>query len=309
LNVPVLYIGGLGRSGSTLVDRILGQAPEVCSVGEMVFLWERGLIRNERCGCGAAFHDCTFWSEVGRRAVGGWDRVDAGEILQLQRSVDRNRFVPLMLAPWFAPAYGRRLRRYAEILGRVYEAVAATSGATMIVDSSKQVSTAVVLRHVPGIDVRLLQLVRDPRAVAFSWAKTVARPDAPGSFMARTGPARTAVRWLGTNAALVVLRLAPGSLRPAARYEDVVRAPEPWARRTLDQAGAARTALTFADDRTALLSIDHSVSGNPMRFRTGPVEVVADDEWRSAMPRRDRALVGAITLPLRVVSGYRRRAA
>ena len=309
MNVPVLYIGGLGRSGSTLVDRILGQAPGACSVGEMVFLWERGLIRNERCGCGAAFRDCTFWDEVGRRAVGGWERVDAAEILRLQRSVDRNRFVPLMLAPWLAPSYGRRLRRYAELLGRVYEAVAVTSGASMVVDSSKQVSTAVVLRHVPGIDVRLLQLVRDPRAVAFSWAKTVARPDAPGSFMARTGPARTAIRWLGTNAALAALRRTPGSLRPAARYEDVVRAPEPWARRTLDQAGATGVRPAFADDRTALLGVDHSVSGNPMRFRTGPVEIVADDEWRSAMPRRDRALVGAITLPLRVVGRYRGRAA
>ena len=42
----VLYIGGMGRSGSTLVDRVLGQAPGVCSVGELVFLWERGVLAN-----------------------------------------------------------------------------------------------------------------------------------------------------------------------------------------------------------------------------------------------------------------------
>jgi len=309
MTVPVLYIGGLGRSGSTLADRILGQAPGVWSVGELVFLWERGLVRNERCGCGEAFRDCDFWDEVGRRAVGGWDRLDADAVLRLQRSVDRTRYLPQMLVPWLAPAYARRLRRYADLLGRVYEAVAETGGARVIVDSSKHVSTAVLLRHVPGVDVRLLQLVRDPRAVAFSWAKTVARPDAPGSFMARTGPARTALRWLGTNVALACLRLAPGSLRPAARYEDVVRAPAAWARRTLDQAGAGDQAPDFADDHVAIFGVGHSVSGNPMRFRSGPVEIVADEEWRHAMPRRDRALVGAITLPLRVVVAYRGRAA
>ncbi len=266
-------------------------------------------MRDERCGCGEAFRRCGFWDAVGRRAVGGWDSIDAAEILRLQRSVDRNRYLPLLLAPWLAPAFARRLRTYADLMGRVYEAVAQTADARMIVDSSKQVSTAAVLRHVPGIDVRLLQLVRDPRAVAFSWGKTVARPDAPDSFMATTGPVQTAVRWLATNAAFAVLRLAPGSLRPAARYEDVVRAPGPWARQILAQTGVASTDPGFADERTAVLGVDHSISGNPMRFRTGPVEIVADDAWRNEMPRRDRVIVGAITLPLRVVGGYRGRAA
>ena len=34
--VRVLYIGGLGRSGSTLLDRMLGQLDGVWSVGELV---------------------------------------------------------------------------------------------------------------------------------------------------------------------------------------------------------------------------------------------------------------------------------
>ena len=54
----VLYIGGFGRSGSTLVERILGQLPGFCSAGEIVFLWQRGLIDGQLCGCGVPVPEC-----------------------------------------------------------------------------------------------------------------------------------------------------------------------------------------------------------------------------------------------------------
>ena len=69
----VLYIGGLGRSGSTLVERLAGQLPGACAVGELVHLWERGITEDERCGCGAPFHQCPFWQQAGKTAFGGWD--------------------------------------------------------------------------------------------------------------------------------------------------------------------------------------------------------------------------------------------
>ena len=62
----VLYIGGFGRSGSTLVERILGQLPGFCSAGEIVFLWQRGLIDGQLCGCGVPVPECEFWSRVGK---------------------------------------------------------------------------------------------------------------------------------------------------------------------------------------------------------------------------------------------------
>jgi hypothetical protein len=48
----------------------------------------------------------------------------------------------------------------------------------------------------------------------------------------------------------------------------------------------------------AELSTAHTVSGNPSRFTTGPVQIAADDRWRSASRGRDLAIVTAITLPL-----------
>jgi hypothetical protein len=294
--VPVLFIGGLGRSGSTLIDRVLGQTPGVCSVGELVFLWERGLLANERCGCGEPFDGCPFWKEVGVRAFGGWDRIDPAAILARQGRVDRNRYVPAMLVPALAPGYRRRLEPYAEAVGRLYKAVAAVAGAALIVDSSKHASTAAMLRNVPGIDARIAHLVRDPHGVAWSWSKTVERPDATDgvSLMARVGPARIAARWQSYNALLALVRSSGGVLR----YEDFVDRPEHATRRLLALGGLAIDALPqFTGPRTVILDVDHTVAGNPLRFRTGELGIRADDEWRRAMPRSRRALVGTLAFP------------
>jgi hypothetical protein len=302
-DLPVLYIGGMGRSGSTLIDRVLGQTPGVCSVGEFVFLWERALSANELCGCGEPFRQCPFWKDVGERAFGGWDRIDPTAIRAWQRRVDRNRYVPAMLAPPLAPGYRRRLEPYAEALGRVYRAVAEVSGATLVVDSSKHASTAALLRHVPGIDARIVQLYRDPRGVAWSWSKTVERPDATEgvSLMARVGPARVAARWQGYNALLALIRSPGGALR----YEDFVQRPERATRRLLALGGLEPETLPqFVGPRTVQLDVNHTVAGNPMRFRTGEIEIRADEEWRRSMTRGRRAIVGALSFPSTVVYRY-----
>jgi hypothetical protein len=302
-DVRVLFIGGLGRSGSTLIDRVLGQTPGVCSVGELVFLWDRALSANELCGCGEPFGACPFWKEVGDAAFGGWDRIDPVSIRAWQQRVDRNRYVPSMLAPSLAPRFRARLEPYAEAMGRVYGAIASVTGAKLIVDSSKHASTAAFLRHVPGVDARILQLLRDPHGVAWSWSKTVERPEASDgvSFMARVGPARIAARWQGYNALLALVRSPGGALR----YEDFVDRPQHATRRLLAMGGLRAESLPqFVGPRTVRLDVDHTVAGNPLRFRTGELEIRVDEEWRTAMPRARRALVGTLAFPSTLLYRY-----
>ncbi|HEV8564947.1 MAG TPA: sulfotransferase [Actinomycetota bacterium] len=309
-DVTVLYLGGLGRSGSTLLDRLLGGVPGFCPVGELVFLWQRGLIDGERCGCGEPLGECAFWSRVGKEAFGGWDSVDAREMEAVRRRVDRNRFIPWMLVPGTSPrAWRESLTRYADALGKLYRGVATASGASVIVDSSKHASTAILLRRVPGVDLRLAHLVRDPRGVAHSWARVVERPDAVegASKMARLGPSRVAARWFATNLMFEALR-ASGRGRPSMRlrYEDVVDDPGRQLSRLLTIAGRADAGLGNLNGHHADLTAHHTVSGNPLRFHSGPIEIRADDRWRHAMSPSDRWTVTALTAPLWPVYGYGR---
>ena len=90
----VLFVGGLGRSGSTLLELLLAQSADVCAVGEVVHLWERALGADERCGCGERFTACPFWPRVGEHAFGGWSAVDRDDVLALKDRVDRTRHIP-----------------------------------------------------------------------------------------------------------------------------------------------------------------------------------------------------------------------
>ena len=98
MTVRVLYMAGTGRSGSTLLARILDRADGVVAAGELRYLWQRGLLEDRVCGCGEPFSRCPFWTEVIDRGFGGRQHVDARELVATQRTLTRLRHVPHMLA-------------------------------------------------------------------------------------------------------------------------------------------------------------------------------------------------------------------
>jgi Sulfotransferase family len=301
--VTVLYIGGLGRSGSTLVERLTGQLPGACAVGEVVHLWQRGVTEGERCGCGTAFARCPFWQQAGKTAFGGWDEIDTGRIAALRARVDRNRFIPRLAARPTGAGPGPALAEYTSYYARLYAAVAEVSGAGLVVDSSKHPSLAHCLRRQGGVDLRVLHLVRDSRAVAYSWGRVVRRPDIDReSYMTRYSPAVAAAQWNGQNAAFHLLRGVPVM---RLRYEDVVAAPEAALRRIAEFSGLpAQGSFAFLGAGWAELEPGHSVSGNPMRFATGKIAIRRDERWRAHLPAGQRREVTALTFPLLAAYGY-----
>lgn len=60
--VKVLYSVGKGRSGSTLLDAVLGHLDGFFAAGEVFDLLEMGLIWGYLCGCSRPVPDCGMWS-------------------------------------------------------------------------------------------------------------------------------------------------------------------------------------------------------------------------------------------------------
>lgn len=296
---PVVFVGGLGRSGSTLLERLLGELPGVAPLGEVVHLWARGVGADEPCGCGQRFSQCPFWTKVGVRAFGQWRRSQAGWLPGLRARVDRTRRVPI-LALGLASREAE-LAEYVRAYSRVYAAAAEVADARLVVDSSKHASLAYCLSAI--MDVRVVHVVRDPRAVAASWRRRVRRPE-DGRPMTRWTPARTAVHWLAQNLAFEVLR-RKGVEVVRVRHEDLVRDPRGTVGRLARRLGLPDDGLPFLDGaggRSARLGVAHTVSGNPMRFTVGPVEL---RDRPARLPHLQRWLVTAITLPLLFPYGYR----
>ncbi|MEV4839448.1 sulfotransferase [Nonomuraea sp. NPDC049486] len=288
----VIFLGGLGRSGTTLLERLLGELPGVAPLGEVVHLWERGVLAGEPCGCGRAFPACPFWRQVGERAFGGWTPGLAGRVMALRRRVDRTRRLGRAHAD--LPEYVRAYRL-------LYEAAAGVAGAGLVVDSSKHASLAYCLLE-GGLDPHIVQVVREPRAVAHSWGRTVERPE-NGRPMTRWGPVRTAVHWTAQNLALELLARR-GARVTRVRYEDLVAAPGDTLGALAGELGLPPSRLPFLHGATAHLTTAHTASGNPMRFGAGPIELSRDDTWRHGLPRRRQSLVAALTWPLRARYGY-----
>ena len=303
----VLFIGGAGRSGSTLLDRMLGQIPGFLSTGELREVWNRGVIENLDCGCGRPFRDCPFWTAVGDEAFGGWSRVDAEEMRALGARIDRPGLVPLILAPAAAPGYRGSLDRYTETLAHLYRAIRGVGSARAAVDSSKSPSTAFLLRRIPAIDLRVVHLIRDVRGVAYSWTKLVRRPDARERelYMHQYHPVRMAARWLYRCALMDLL----GTLQPqiAVHYEDMVRDAGGTLLRIASGLGLSATpeSLRFVSNGTVTLRPNHTVMGNPIRLHVGPLPLRLDEEWRTAMPSLHRRLVTAVGWPMLMRYGYR----
>jgi hypothetical protein len=308
----VLYIAGTGRSGSTLLELVLGSLSGVVAVGELSRIWSEGVTLNHRCGCGEAFHDCPFWRDVGARAFGGWDALGDERLASLQPpAVGRLRQLPGIAAPRLRPrALASTLRHYGETMDTLYDAIREVSGAATIVDSSKSNGHAFLLRDIPGIDARVVHLVRDPRGIAYSWSRRVRRPDVvDGEEYLGPWPVGRATReWMAQNVPLHAL----GALRirrMRTRYEDMLREPAETLGRVLRFAGSDDRSDELAErlrGREFEVTPSHAIAGNPLRFAYGRIRMESDDGWRTGLPARTQRLVLLRTLPLSAMYGYTR---
>lgn len=275
----VLFVAGSGRSGSTLVTNVLGQAEGVFAAGELRYLWQRGAVDGRPCGCGQSFAECPVWTRVMKEV----DADPAAVAATLRRGL-RMRSLPRML-----------LRRRIDPHPAIPALYAALGGDGLVVDSSKLPPYGLLVDGLPGVEMRVLHVVRDPRAAAFSWRRRRGL-DGPGdaSLMSRPPVAKSALLWLVWNTTAALLWRRSGRyLR--VRYEDFVADPAAVTRRIASFAGVPAPDV---DGSTVHLAPTHAVAGNPSRHRTGDVAVVADDEWVSGLSRPAYALVTAITAPL-----------
>ena len=305
----LVYIAGVPRSGSTLIERLLGQLPGWCAVGELVYLWQRGIVNQDQCACGQPFRECPFWNEVGSVAFGGWNQVDVTRVAELGAAVDRVRFIPSLLAPSLRPSFRRRLNEYLSYWAKLYHGIGVVSDCEVVVDSSKILSFAFCLDACAQLDLRVIHIVRDSRAVAYSWTRATAKRRETTVARDMRTIAGAAWQWDHENGAVAVLAKS-GTPTLRVRYEDLVTAPEA----TLTQiagftglpAGNGGLDVVRGDmtGRWADVSVSHGMGGNPKRVASGRIPIRIDDEWRTAMPAAQRRTVTALTLPLLRHYGY-----
>jgi hypothetical protein len=289
---------------------ILGEVDGIVSVGELRWLWRRGLLERRSCGCGLPPGECPVWSQVVAGVLEGGPEAATEVAARVVAAQDvlaarRNRLRAIRSAARAEPAW-EPLQRVREMTARLIRGIAEVTGAHIVVDSSKRASDAAVLASLPDVEHYVLHVVRDPGAVAHSWQrrdKTI-RVAGGTRAMATRQHLASAVRWTESCLSAEVLRRqVPADRWMFLRYEDFAAAPRASVSAILEFLGEAARPPFVADD-AVVLGVNHTVAGNPNRFRTGPVTVRVDDEWRSSMPRRRQWEIRAVTWPFLRRYGY-----
>lgn len=298
--LPYGFIVGSGYSGSTVLALLLGTHPELVTVGEMgpAGRWQGvGL----PCSCGETVASCPFFQAVSREAGADVD-LDRGTLRLgsgLPRPLRRLVVGSLGLGPLerlrdravdAVPAIRAERRAFAARTAAFARAAVARSGARGFVDATKNRLHLAALLGEPTLDVRVIHLVRDPRAFAASALRNAGVP-ARRAARAWRREQEGVARLLDRHPALPVARV---------RYEDLCAAPGDVAMTLHRLLGVAPVAPPDVVEPRA-----QHVIGNRTRLSDRLV-IRCDERWTRDLSAADRAAVERVAWPAAERLGYPR---
>ncbi|TAK51502.1 MAG: sulfotransferase [Gammaproteobacteria bacterium] len=302
----VLFILSDTRSGSTLLDQLLGAHPSIVSVGEVI--WLRAYVREDRtlynpahpllCTCGAPVSGCSFWQQVAATLGQPLDGLKLTTRSAPHRSDarwhDRLLTVSARLPLRFLHAFPRsyRYRFVQNVFGgpqlardslKLFDAIFAVSNARFVVDASKSTTRFRSIYDANPHSARAIVLGRDYRAVVHSKVKRGRSLEA------------AAIGWRKRMIQIEHLTadLPPGrSIR--IRYEDLCGEPKVELTRICDFLG-----LEYASVMLHRKTLDlHHLGGSPSKFDPSKSAIVLDKKHETAFTKQEletmRRLVGRV---------------
>ena len=287
----VVYIMGVVRSGSTVLDTILGNHPDVQSGGELCYLPRHGWINDQFCSCGRRGNACEFWSEVRRE----WVRRTGGDLVEAYDALINK----MEARRWWLPSFGSPYRRssslfqeYAEATRALLASIRAVSGKPVIVDASKRCTRALALSLIPQIDLRIVHLVRDARGMAWSMKKRLLANEKAGIPQSHIPLSvwHSAVGWTARNLQSAwVRRRLPAARSIRIRYEDLVADPAAALAKIGRLIDVDLSSPADALVAGQAIGVEHALTGNRLRMARS-VQLRPDLEWTTKMPSRDRSV-------------------
>lgn len=279
----LIYIVGSGRSGSTVMERVLHSAGRVVGVGEIHALW-RLPMSDLLCACGCRVQVCPFWQDVLEQAKIG--PIEIERLAQLEREVVRNRYLFRLGFDLERIRRDARLAEFGALQVRLMDAVRNVGQGDIVLDSSKAGPRAWVLAATA--DPIVLHVYRGAQEVLASWRRPKFEP-ATGTAMKKPSLQVAAMDWIkaeqaarGLSRITAVSRVDYGAFatEPKAALAAALDKHLPGLVEEVDWVGAraVRPASQY-----------HSVLGNPDRFDTNVIEIApqrASDRSRFGVVER-----------------------
>lgn len=297
--IPLIYILGIDRSGSTLLDLLLGAHPQIWTLGEVDRLPKLLYEHIQPCGCGQPLEKCAFWSDILPSVPLGERETSIGYFAVnplRSREFRWNLLVDLLRGhPTDAEeqAYCDYVRNNVKLFKVIQAALNAKVSKDILwmVDASKNPNRLYWLKQSQQFDIRVIRLVRDVRG----FVNSVTRPDYDRRMILLS-----ARRWLFNNFIYVLLckRLFTADQVFPVRYRTLANQPAATLESIGNWLGLAFPAGTHEHFREYE---NHGISGNQTRWMKSGIYL--DEKWKEELPWLDSLLVNTLTWPFRTVLG------
>lgn len=302
--INLVYIASIGRSGSTLLESMLGAHSAVQTMGEL-HIWpheiEGGGVRP--CSCGEFVEACTFWSEM-RRRVDPLKQPSPGLSFFREKHNAGRTLRPSRLDT-FDPAkeisakerkeieiYGHNnyqiFRNFLDLMKEQYG-----ESPDWIVDASKDPYRLLWLVHSGLFNIKVIHMVKNPNAFIYSVTKSLILEEKGFNLHKRLYyTARQSVAWIIQN--MLFSRIASNLLDEKdyllINYETLATDPHGTFRQVCDKIGCAYEENAVENFREGSV---HTIAGNPMRYETRGI--ILDEKWKTRLPQSSKTLASMLT--------------
>ncbi len=289
--IPVIYILSNGRSGSTLLDLLLGSHQNVWTLGEAQNLpWE--VRANRPSGSGKPIQECPFWQSV----LPHIPLENSNYPIEFFRLKERGKVIRWKLLPGLCQGqiprhYQDAVREYGKLNYTYFREVwiaaqkERQNSIEWLVDASKDPYRLFWLQHSDLFEFKVIHLTKSPPAFVYSTSKDEL-PKATKKVIRMSG------RWLVENAimSLVCHRNIDTNSFTHLRYEDLASQPDIALQKVSKNLGITLKSQSEKDFRGMK---NYAISGNKMRWQNTSIKL--DEKWRFSLPQKYQQIVWSLT--------------
>ena len=287
----LLYIASNGRSGSTILDMLLGAQTGCWTMGEVHLVNRQSDEVTLLCGCGVASRDCTFWGPILKRLK----QDDDLSILNIFREKPHSgkvfRFWHLF-DMWFRPHRKTEERAtYCKVNRRLFDLVMKSARedkrahTVCLIDASKDPYRLFYLSGCNDIDLSVIHLMKDPRAYVHSMTKS------DRGIYRLYKIIRISIRYVVENSIIEKAQtLLSSKCCYLLRYEDLAQNPGSILQTIFDQMELPLMAQSIEGFRQ---EIQHGVAGNLSRLDDRGIRL--DTVWMDKLSSFEKRLIWLLT--------------
>lgn len=298
----IIYILGFARSGSTVLNIILGNIQQVFAAGEINAFVRSGWVADEYCSCGNRVSNCEFWPDV-KKSMDRSLTKNPSSIADLTKELENWR---ILLNKSQLYKNKSKIEKHNNFYTDLYRSIFKTSKARWIIDASKDPIRLNYLLKRKEYNYYAVHIIRDPRGVCWSKMKPLKKDLENGVQKdLKSVHYLSTIKSLYMNTLLVALvkRKIPKKQFIKIKYEDLISQPERFVWEIQRVTGLDCNSLIEQLESASGLSQSHNVAGNRLRMRK-KIKLRFDNSWCYEMNFFQRLAVTILTLPLLVHYKY-----